>query len=154
MTDWAGFIGAALLISLIPGTNQLLGLSNAVRYGTTRAIAGVAGRLASFIILIGLVAAGLGAILNTSGTALEAIKWISVVHLARLGVSGLRPADPDTESTADPSGGLRSILTREFAVAISSPKALLLFAACCPRSPTRRRRARASTWPCSAPPIC
>lgn len=137
MTDWAGFIGAALLVSLIPGANQLLGLSNAVRYGTTRAMAGVAGRLAAFIVLIGLVVAGLGAVLITSGTALEAIKWTGVVYLAWLGVSslrsGLRPADPDTEPTADPGGGLRSVVTREFAVAISNPKALLLFAALLPQ---------------------
>jgi hypothetical protein len=61
MTDWLGFLVAALLVSLIPGANQLLGLSNAARYGTARAMAGVGGRLAAFVVLIGPVVAGLGA---------------------------------------------------------------------------------------------
>nr|WP_221379890.1 LysE family translocator [Actinoplanes polyasparticus] len=136
MTDWAGYIGAAMLVSLIPGANQLLGLGNAVRYGTARAVAGVAGRLAAFVVLIGLVVAGLGAVLITSGTALETIKWVGVVYLAWLGVSslrrGLRPADPGV-APADAGGSFRAIVTREFAVAISNPKALLLFAALLPQ---------------------
>ncbi|GAB2572779.1 threonine transporter RhtB [Paractinoplanes abujensis] len=136
MTDWAGYLGAAVLVSLIPGANQLLGLGNAVRYGAARAMAGVAGRLAAFVVLIGLVVAGLGAVLIASGTALETIKWVGVVYLAWLGVSslrsGLRPAGPGV-APADAGGAWRSIVTREFAVAISNPKALLLFAALLPQ---------------------
>ncbi|WP_433559729.1 hypothetical protein ACQPWY_16720 [Pseudonocardia xinjiangensis] len=70
MINWAGFIPAAVLVSLIPGANQLLGLSNAVRYGVGHALAGVGGRLVAFVVLIGLVVAGLGAALAASPTAL------------------------------------------------------------------------------------
>jgi threonine/homoserine/homoserine lactone efflux protein len=137
MTDWLGFLVAAILVSLIPGANQLLGLGNAVRYGTARAMAGVAGRLAAFVVLIGLVVAGLGAVLIATQAALEVIKWVGVAYLAWLGVSslrsGLRTPRHDTTQAAVTGGGIRPIVAREFVVAISNPKALLLFAALLPQ---------------------
>ncbi|MGI5286138.1 LysE family translocator [Nonomuraea polychroma] len=138
MINWAGFIPAALLISLIPGANQLLGLSNAVRHGTAYALAGIGGRLAAFVVLIGLVVAGLGAILATSATALTMIKWVGVVYLAWIGFSSLRrarraPAAASAASPADTSKRLRPLIVNEFVVGISNPKALLLFAALLPQ---------------------
>ncbi|MCO8271647.1 LysE family translocator [Actinoplanes sp. TRM 88003] len=135
MIDWAGFIPAAVLVSLIPGANQLLGLSNAVRYGPARALAGVGGRLAAFVVLIALVVAGLGAVLATSATALEVIKWVGVLYLVWLGITSLRSAarDPGPSHIEGAGGGTRSIVVREFVVAISNPKALLLFAALLPQ---------------------
>ncbi|GIJ48584.1 hypothetical protein Val02_54700 [Virgisporangium aliadipatigenens] len=136
MIDWVGFLPAALFVSLIPGANQLLGLSNAVRYGSLRALAGVGGRLAAFVVLIGLVVAGLGAVLAASATALEAIKWVGVVYLVWLGVTSLRSAAREPLAGRDPAateGAVRSIVTREFVVAMSNPKALLLFAALLPQ---------------------
>ncbi|WP_431903206.1 LysE family translocator [Nonomuraea sp. bgisy101] len=133
MINWVGFIPAALLISLIPGANQLLGLSNAVRHGTAYALAGIGGRLAAFVVLIGLVVAGLGAILATSATALTVIKWVGVVYLAWIGFSSLRrarraPAAISTVSPSDTGQRLRPLIVNEFVVGISNPKALLLFA--------------------------
>jgi threonine/homoserine/homoserine lactone efflux protein len=137
MINWAGFIPTALLVSLIPGANQLLGLSNAVRHGTVYALAGIGGRLAAFIILIGLVVAGLGAALAASATALMVIKWVGVVYLAWIGFSSLRRAwrAPTASAASTPAvgKGLRPLVVNEFAVAISNPKALLLFAALLPQ---------------------
>ncbi|WP_344646886.1 LysE family translocator [Cryptosporangium japonicum] len=134
--NWVGFLPAVILVSLIPGANQLLGFSNAVRYGTVHAVAGLAGRLAAFVVLIALVVGGLGAVLATSATALEVIKWVGVVYLAWLGVSTLRGARSAT-APVTPSGlrtsGLWAVSGREFLVALSNPKALLLFAALLPQ---------------------
>ncbi|GAB7046932.1 LysE family translocator [Catenuloplanes indicus] len=135
MIDWVGFIPAALLVSLIPGANQLLGLSNAVRHGPLRALAGVGGRLAAFVVLIGLVVAGLGAILAASATALEVIKWVGVIYLAWLGITSLHGAmrAEAQHAEATTQHGTWPIVAHEFAVAISNPKALLLFAALLPQ---------------------
>jgi threonine/homoserine/homoserine lactone efflux protein len=135
--NWAGFIPAVLLVSLIPGASQLLGLSNAARFGVGRALIGVTARLAAFAILIALVA-GLGAILAASATALGVIKWIGVVYLTWLGVTSLRRGlQPEVAgapgATPPPDAGLRPVLTQEFLVALSNPKALLLFAALLPQ---------------------
>lgn len=135
MIDWMGFLPTALAISLIPGANQLLGLSNAARHGLFPALAGVAGRLAAFVLLIGLVVAGLGAVLAASSTALEVIRWVGVVYLGWLGVTSLLSARRAMGSAAATASGAstRRIVAHEFAVAMSNPKALLLFAAVLPQ---------------------
>ncbi|MGJ6963795.1 LysE family translocator [Streptosporangium sp. G11] len=138
MINWIGFIPAALFVSLIPGANQLLGLSNAVRYGTAYALAGIGARLAAFVLLIGLIVAGLGAVLASSATALTVIKWVGVGYLAWIGFSGLRrawraPTDASAASPSDTGKRLRPLVVNEFVVGISNPKALLLFAALLPQ---------------------
>jgi threonine/homoserine/homoserine lactone efflux protein len=115
----------------------MLGLSNALRYGTVWALAGIAGRLAAFAVLIGLVVAGLGAILATSATALIVIKWVGAGYLAWIGITSIWSAwkAPATAETAGgmEANGVTRIVINEFIVAISNPKALLLFAALLPQ---------------------
>jgi threonine/homoserine/homoserine lactone efflux protein len=135
LIDWAGFVSAAVLISVIPGANQLLGLRNAVRYGMWRAMLAVFGRLGAFLVLVGLVVAGLGALLTAYGQALTFVKWCGVAYLVWLGLTSLwraraaRAGQPDDPITVT-SGRL---IRQEFLVAITNPKAMLLFAAVLPQ---------------------
>ena len=137
MINWSGFLVAAVLVSLIPGANQLLGLSNGARYGAWRALTGIAGRLAAFVVLVGLVVAGLGAVLAASTTALTVIKWVGVAYLAWLGLTTLRRSAQvplaNAAAAPAPARGGWAIAATEFGVAISNPKALLLFAALLPQ---------------------
>ncbi|MEW2499200.1 LysE family translocator [Amycolatopsis sp. CA-161197] len=138
MVDWAGFVPAAVLVSLIPGANQLLGLRNAARYGIGYAMAGIGGRFAAFVVLIGLVAAGLGTLLAASAELLTILKWIGVAYLLWLGISSILRARREMSQAPEPpkSKNLRAVVVNEFAVAISNPKALLLFAALLPQFTT------------------
>ncbi|MDP9847584.1 LysE family translocator [Streptosporangium lutulentum] len=128
-----------MLVSLIPGANQLLGLSNAVRHGSAHALAGLGGRLAAFVILVGLVVAGLGAALAASATALTVIKWVGVAYLAWIGFVSLRrawraSADPDLAApTSTGRKGVRPLIVNEFVVAMSNPKLVLFTAALLPQ---------------------
>ncbi|WP_410872082.1 LysE family translocator [Nocardia sp. A7] len=134
--NWVGFFPAAVLVSLIPGASQILGLNNAVRHGIRFAMAGVGGRLAAFAVLVALVVAGLGTTLAASTTALTSIKWVGVAYLAWIGIQGLRRAwRPRPISGPGPNASaLRwRVVGNEFAVGISNPKALLLFAALLPQ---------------------
>lgn len=134
--NWVGFFPAALLVSLIPGASQILGLNNAVRHGIWYALAGVCGRLAAFVLLVALVVAGLGATLAASVTALTIIKWVGVAYLAWIGIQSLRSAfrPPVTSAPLPAPNAIRwRIVGNEFAVGISNPKALLLFAALLPQ---------------------
>jgi len=134
--DWLGFIPAALFASLIPGASQILGLNNALRYGTAWALAGIAGRSAAFAVLIGLVVAGLGAILATSATALIVFKWAGAAYLAWIGITSIRSAwnaPLTTETQVVEANAIARGVIKEFIVAISNPKALLLFAALLPQ---------------------
>ncbi|MEV0623713.1 LysE family translocator [Nonomuraea sp. NPDC050404] len=137
MINWVAFVPAALVVSMIPGANQLLGLSNAVRHGAMYALAGVLGRLSAFVILIGLVVAGFGTMLATSTTALTVLKWFGVAYLAWIGIASLRRAARQPVVQADDrrpaKKGVWPVVAGEFGVALSNPKALLLFAAFLPQ---------------------
>jgi threonine/homoserine/homoserine lactone efflux protein len=115
--------------------SQLLGLSNAARYEAVRAVAGIGGRLAAFVLLIGLVVAGLGSLLASSAGALAVVKWVGVGYLAWLGFAALRRAWRVQYAVESPvvRGGMWASIKNEFIVGISNPKAMLLFAALLPQ---------------------
>ncbi|WP_326794432.1 LysE family translocator [Streptomyces sp. NBC_01808] len=129
------FLPSAVLISIVPGANQLLGLSNAIRSGASWALIGILARLAAFALLIGLVVLGLGAALAQSPGVLTVIKWSGIAYLVWIGVAALR-SKPETFSVVE-GEAVRTdrwrIPRQEFTVAIINPKALLLFAALLPQ---------------------
>jgi homoserine/homoserine lactone efflux protein len=132
--NWIGFIPATVLVSLIPGANQLLGLRNAVRYGMARAMVAVAGRLVAFVVFIGLVVVGLGAVLTTSVVAFTVIKWAGVAYLVWIGLVTLRRSARESVVAEEPPAvPTRRLVGQEFLVAITNPKAMLLFAALLPQ---------------------
>lgn len=101
-------------------------------------MAGVGGRLTAFILLVGLVVAGLGAALAASIAALTVTKWVGVAYLAWLGLPSLRSARRARSGGASAATpvvrkGLWPLVVNEFAVGISNPQALLLFAALLPQ---------------------
>src|SRR5690242_11146040 len=91
--QWVVFLPAAVLVAASPGANNLLALTNGMRGGLAPAVAALAGRLAAFVIMILLVAAGLGALLAASEVAFTAIKWAGVAYLLWLGVRLWRSDD-------------------------------------------------------------
>lgn len=142
---WSAFLPAAFLASVVPGANQLLSLRNALRQGTVDAGVALVGRFTAFALLVGAVALGFGTLLAESAVAFTVVKWLGVAYLTWLGVRTLVTAWRDGR-TGDagpvPWGTTRDrwALTRqEFLVALTNPKALLLFAAFLPQfvaSPT------------------
>lgn len=138
--DWTAFVPAALLVSLVPGANQLLSLRNAIRHGTVAATVALAGRFTAFAILVSVVAVGLGAVLTRSAVAFDVIKWAGVAYLTWIGVTTLwrsirRRDDRAADEALDaaPAHGQWWLVRQEFLVAITNPKALLLFAAFIPQ---------------------
>jgi len=133
------FFGASVLIALTPGANNLLGLHHGMTHGVRRGLAGLAGRLAAFTLLITAVAAGLGQLLAASETALTIIKWAGVAYLLYLGVrilwSTIRrngDAAEAARTSAEPASAWR-VARKEFGVAITNPKAILIFTAFVPQ---------------------
>ncbi|WP_225439659.1 LysE family translocator [Amycolatopsis eburnea] len=130
------FFGASLLIALTPGANNLLGLHHGMTHGVRRALAGLGGRLAAFTLLITAVAAGLGQLLAASGTALTIIKWAGVAYLVYLGTCLLWSTFRGTAETREPDippAGAWRVARKEFGVAITNPKAILIFTAFVPQ---------------------
>ncbi|MEJ3656339.1 LysE family translocator [Actinomycetes bacterium KLBMP 9759] len=137
----AVFFGASVVIAMTPGANNLLGMHHGVHHGARSAVLALSGRLAAFAIMIIAVVAGLGPLLAASEIALTVIKWVGVAYLVwiavRLLVSTFRGApagDPDVRSVPEPAATSgRQLLRKEFLVAISNPKALLIFTAFVPQ---------------------
>ncbi|MFI5584096.1 LysE family translocator [Amycolatopsis sp. NPDC051758] len=130
------FFGASVLIALTPGANNLLGLHHGMTHGVRRGLAGLGGRLAAFTLLITAVAAGLGQLLAASETALTIIKWAGAAYLLYLGLrllwSTFRGERAVAEEVAEPRSAWR-VARKEFGVAITNPKAILIFTAFVPQ---------------------
>jgi threonine/homoserine/homoserine lactone efflux protein len=124
----AVFFGASVLVALTPGANNLLGMHHGVHHGPLRAATALLGRLAAFSLMVGAVVAGLGPVLAASRTALTVIKWAGVAYLVYLAVRILV-----TETSAEAPVGRGTPLRKEFLVAITNPKALLIFTAFVPQ---------------------
>ncbi|GAA3002359.1 LysE family translocator [Actinokineospora diospyrosa] len=128
------FLGAAFLVAMTPGANNLLGMHHGMRYGPARGTTALLGRLTGFALLITAVAAGLGGLLAASEVALTVVKWLGVGYLVYLGVRILmtkstREDAPDDLAAPD----LFALARKEFLVAVSNPKAVLIFTAFVPQ---------------------
>jgi threonine/homoserine/homoserine lactone efflux protein len=132
---WSVFVAAAVLLCLSPGANNLMALTNGLRYGVVASLVAVGGRLAAFAVMIAIAAVGLGAVLAASELAFQVVKWAGVAYLVYLGIRALRaPAatalDP---AVAVKAQSLAALARKEFLVAIGNPKAILIFTAVFPQ---------------------
>ena len=91
LAQLAVFVPAAVLVALSPGANNLLAMQHGLRFGAGEAVLALAGRLAAFLVMLALAAAGLAAVLVRSQTVFEVIRWAGVAYLAHLGVRSIRP---------------------------------------------------------------
>ncbi|MDV6317918.1 LysE family translocator [Chromohalobacter sp. HP20-39] len=129
--DWPLLIGASIVMALTPGANQLLSLSNGFHVGVAPAMTAACGRFAAFALMVVGVAVGLGHWLATSAVFFNVLKWIGVAYLSYLGVRSLLTAWRPT--AVRPSESIETaqawpLLRREALVALSNPKAYVLFA--------------------------
>ncbi|WP_206506604.1 LysE family translocator [Streptomyces chrestomyceticus] len=148
--SWAAFFPSALLLAATPGANQLLALRNGVRHGLRPALGASLGRFTAFTLMVIAVAAGLGAVLTRSAVAFNVIKWCGVAYLLWLGAQTLRTAlcSKDTRQTESENGNAEApagepdmrrkapalrLARQEFLVAMTNPKALILFAVFLPQ---------------------
>lgn len=127
------FAVAAVIAVAIPGPTVLLALANGTRLGMRRTWFGIAGAVASDVVLITAVALGLGALLLASEIAFEIVRWVGVAYLVYLAVRLLfsrgRPAH---EPAATPASRGRVFLA-SFLVAVTNPKGYLFLGALLPQ---------------------
>ena len=135
------FLPAALVVAISPGANNILSLSHGVAVGFYPTVFSLIGRFFAFSMMLLLVSAGLGAIITASSTVFLAIKWIGICYLAYIGFSMWFSKAHYNQADPDASHGLDniSLAKKEFGVAMTNPKAVLLFTAFLPQfvSPDR-----------------
>ena len=134
---WLLYLVASVGLSLTPGPNGLLALTQGACFGLRRSVGTVLGGAAGFLLLIAASLAGLGALLAASEQAFTVAKWIGAAYLVYLGIKVWRSPAAIVAvgpGAADAGGARPSDLFRQgFLVAVSNPKALVFFAAFLPQ---------------------
>lgn len=134
MIDLWVFLPACFALNLAFGPNNLLSVTYGAQKGVGFATLAGTGRLAVFVPMIVASALGLGTLLSVSAVAFNILKIIGAAYLIYLGVrmllSGARPK-PLEESAGALT--LRQALRTESMLALSNPKAILIFAAFFPQ---------------------
>ncbi|WP_229720157.1 LysE family translocator [Oceanobacillus neutriphilus] len=128
---WKTFVTASMVIAITPGANQLLSLRNGYHRGVKVAVSAVSGRFSAFFLMVTAVALGLGALLATSSVFFQIVKWAGVVYLIYLGIQMLRKSSVVKDGAEIHS--IKKAIKQEFMVAMSNPKAYILFAVFLPQ---------------------
>lgn len=134
MIDWIIFLPACFALNLAFGPNNLLALMHGARAGVVFSQCAALGRLMVFVPMITVSALGLGVVLTTSAVVFSFVKVIGAAYLIWLGLSLWRSSASIELGVAD---GAKLNLLRAFKteaiVALSNPKAILIFAAFFPQ---------------------
>ncbi|WP_323890427.1 LysE family translocator [Aeromonas caviae] len=135
---WMLFALAYLLATLTPGPNVLLVVKNGLQHGWRAALVSILGNLGCQAILIGLVAMGVGALLQTLPPLFVALKLAGGDYLVYLGYKALRAANTGGQglSPSTARGRTRttlSLLREAFLVSASNPKTIVFLCALLPQ---------------------
>jgi homoserine/homoserine lactone efflux protein len=130
---WLAFVVASWLIALTPGPGAISCMAAGLRYGYRRAAWNIVGLEFGVMLLVTVVAAGLGAILATSAIAFDIVKWLGAAYLMWLGVQQWR-ARPEPVAEAQATESSRGeLLVRGFLINASNPKGILFMLAVLPQ---------------------
>jgi threonine/homoserine/homoserine lactone efflux protein len=126
---------AAFVLIAIPGPSVVFVIGRALAYGRGVALASVAGNSLGLLLVMVLVALGLGVVVAESIAVFTAMKLAGAAYLVFLGVQAIRHRrgiHVDAESHRSPLP-LPRALRQGFVVGVSNPKAFMIFAAVLPQ---------------------
>jgi threonine/homoserine/homoserine lactone efflux protein len=127
---------AALVLIAIPGPSVVFVIGRALAYGRAVALATVVGNSLGLLVILVLVAGGLGVVVQESIAVFTVLKLVGAAYLVYLGVQAIRHRRSfDTAVAGVPVAALsrRRALRQGFVVGVSNPKAFMIFAAVLPQ---------------------
>jgi threonine/homoserine/homoserine lactone efflux protein len=133
------FVGAALLLLVVPGPSVLYIVTQSVSHGRRAGIASVAGITTGTLVHIAAATVGLSALLASSALAFDIVKYLGAAYLIAVGIRRLagleREQGPDVRRTRD----LGRLYRQGIVVNVLNPKTALFFLAFLPQfvEPTR-----------------
>ena len=126
----------AFVLIVIPGPSVVFVVGRALAYGRGVALASVLGNSIGFLVILGLVAVGLGVVVQESVVVYTVVKLAGAAYLVYLGVQAVRHRHgfvmTDVAAPAVPMRRGRA-LRQGFVVGVSNPKAVMIFAAVMPQ---------------------
>src|SRR5919202_1968344 len=129
------FVGASLLLNLVPGPDMVYLLSRCIAQGRRAGVlAGLGINLGAYVHLLAAIT-GLSAILMTSAVAFAAVKWAGAAYLVYLGISALRSQGGPISVSADGLSGRsrKAIFWQGFVSDVLNPKVAVFFLALLPQ---------------------
>jgi threonine/homoserine/homoserine lactone efflux protein len=130
----ASYTLAAVALTLTPGPDMTLFLSNAVTSGRAAGLASIAGACTGIVVHSVLAAVGLSALIAASPAAFAALKWLGAAYLAWLAVQALRHG---AGLTLDPNHprrrSMRAAFLKGLWINLLNPKIILFFVSFLPQ---------------------
>lgn len=134
---WLMFALAYLLTTLAPGPNVLLVLNNAIRYGWHSTVVTIMGNLCCQLIIVCLVALGVGSILSQMPVWFLVMKIVGGAYLIYLGIKALRKKPHDLPAierkTVHAARSQLQLFRQSFLVSASNPKTMIFLSAFLPQ---------------------
>jgi threonine/homoserine/homoserine lactone efflux protein len=127
------FVGAALLLLVVPGPSVLYIVTQSVSHGRRAGIVSVAGITTGTLVHIVAATVGLSALLASSALAFDVVKYVGAAYLILVGIRRLAGCE---RGVGAPAGGTRDLgrLYRQgIVVNTLNPKTALFFLAFLPQ---------------------
>ena len=133
LATWITFFLACWAISLSPGPGAIAAMSAGLNYGFRRGYFMVFGLILGICTLVGIVVAGLGAVIAASNTAFTVLKFLGAAYLVWIGISQWRASDKPLVASSDaPALTRKQLIVRGWAVNATNPKGTVFMAAVVP----------------------
>ncbi len=134
LTQFFGFLGAALLITLAPGPDNLMVLSIGASRGRLRGVAFGLGCALGCLSHTALAAIGVSAVIAASPTAFTLLRVAGGLYLLWIGGQTLRSSGATTDGRATTDGSTPAAYFRKGLIANAiNPKVIMFFLAFLPQ---------------------
>lgn len=134
---FAAFVAASIILLIIPGPTIIMVITQALAHGRKIAFASVVGVGLGDLVATSLSIAGAGALLATSASLFQVLKFVGAAYLIWIGYKMWRtPVKiPDMSGTdvATDSGRPGVIFRDSFLITVLNPKGILFFVAFVPQ---------------------
>ena len=127
------FVGAALLLLVVPGPSVLFIVTQSVSHGRRAGMASVAGITTGTLVHIAAATIGLSALLASSALAFDVVKYLGAAYLIVVGVRRLAGLERPEEGQVAGSRSLSRLYRQGIVVNVLNPKTALFFLAFLPQ---------------------
>ena len=127
------FVGAALLLLVVPGPSVLYIVTQSVSHGRQAGIVSVAGITTGTLVHIAAATVGLSALLASSAVAFDVVKYVGAAYLIVIGVRRLAGLERAPEERARDAWNVGRLYRQGIVVNTLNPKTALFFLAFLPQ---------------------
>ena len=127
------FVGAALLLLVVPGPSVLYIVTQSVSHGRRAGIVSVAGITTGTLVHIAAATVGLSALLASSALAFDVVKYLGAAYLIAVGIRRLAGWEPGAGPRARDTRDLGRLYRQGIVVNTLNPKTALFFLAFLPQ---------------------